>query len=63
MCIVILKLKQLFAHIGVRAKRGPQCFVPIPSLQFQEKILILSFIMFISLKLEQMLIFVLSVRL
>ena len=40
MCIVILKLKQLFAHIGVRAKRGPQCCVPIPSLQFQEKILI-----------------------
>ena len=22
-CIVILKLKQLFAHMGVRAKRGP----------------------------------------
>ena len=37
MCIVILKLKQLFAHIGVRAETGPQCCVPIPPLPFQEK--------------------------
>ena len=37
MCIVILKLKQLFAHIGVRTEIGPKCFVPIPSLPLQEK--------------------------
>ena len=37
MCIVILKLKQLFAHISVRAKTGPQCCFPIPSLPFQEE--------------------------
>ena len=37
MCIVILKLKELFAHIDVRAKTGPQCCVTIPALLFQEK--------------------------
>ena len=37
MCIVILKLKQLFAYFNVRSKRGPQCCVPIPGLPFQEK--------------------------
>ena len=63
MCIVILKLKQLFAYFNVRSKRGPQCFVPIPGLPFQEKKIILSFIMFISLKLEQMIDFVLNIRL
>ena len=60
---MILKLKQLFAHKGVRTERGPKCFVPIPSLPLQEKISFLSFIMFISLKLEQVKDFVLSVRL
>ena len=37
MCIVILKLEQLFAHIGVSTERGPKCCVPIPALPFQEK--------------------------
>ena len=37
MFIVIIKLKQLFAHISVRTKRGPKCCVPIPALPFQEK--------------------------
>ena len=27
MCIVVLKLNQLFAHIGVRTKRGPKCYL------------------------------------
>ena len=34
MCIVILKLKQLFAHICVRAKRGSKycgLFLALPS--------------------------------
>ena len=39
MCIVILKLKQLFAYFDVRTKRGPQCCVPIPALPFQEQII------------------------
>ena len=39
MCIVILKLKQLFAHMGVRNKRGPHKCVLITSLPFQEKII------------------------
>ena len=37
MCIVMLKLKQLFAHIGVHTKRGPQYCVPIPALLPQGK--------------------------
>ena len=45
------------------AKRGHQCCVLIPALPFQEKLLILSFIMFISLKLEQMINLVLCIRL
>ena len=39
MCIVILKLKQLFADMGVRAKRGPYLCLLITSLPFQEKII------------------------
>ena len=62
MCIVILKPKQLFAINGVCTERGPKCCFPIPVLPFQEKISVLSFIMFISLKLEQMIDFVLSIR-
>ena len=64
MFIVIIKLKQLFAHISVRTKRGPKCWSSHPSLAIsRKKLLILSFIMFISLKLEQMINFVLSVSL
>ena len=63
MCIVILKLKQLFAYFDVRTKRSPQCCVSIRAFTFQEKLLILSFIMFISLKLEQIINFVLNIRL
>ena len=64
MCIVILKLKQLFALISVCTERCSKCCVPIPALLFQEKkISFLSFIMFIFLQLEQMIDFVLSVRL
>ena len=58
MCIVILKLKQLFAYLDVRTKRGPQCCVSNRAFPFQEKN-----IMFISLKLEQMINFVLKIRL
>ena len=64
MCIVVLKLNQLFAHIGVRTERGPKCYLFISHpCHFKKKISFLSFIMFISLKLEQMKDFVLSVRL
>ena len=35
MCIVTLKLKQLFAHIGVRAKRGSKYCGLIPALPYQ----------------------------
>ena len=35
MCIVILKLKQLFAYIDVRAKKGPKYCVLIPALPSQ----------------------------
>ena len=63
MCIVILKLKQLFAYLDVRTKRGPQGCVSNQAFPFQENILILSFLMFISIKLEQMINFVLDIRL
>ena len=39
MCIVKLKLNQLFAYFDVRTKRGRQCCVLIPALPFQEKII------------------------
>ena len=37
MCIMILKLKQLFAYLDVRTKRGPQCCVSNRAFPFQEK--------------------------
>ena len=40
MCIVILKLKQLIAHICVRAKRGSKYCGLIPALPFKETIII-----------------------
>ena len=63
MCIVILKLKQLFAHISVCTERFSKCLFRSQPCYFKKKISFLSFIMFIFLQLEQMIDFVLSVRL
>ena len=63
MCIVILKLKQLFAHIGVHTKRALNIVFRFQPCYLKKQLSLLSFIMFISLKLEQMVYFVLKVRL